>query len=99
MKVKRESKTQVVREPEPDIPPVVEETPEPERLPAVYYGDRDGGDVVPQPYRQTTEMREAYGGQRGTERGEDRQESSRQSRIDAEAKERTEKLNRTGYLP
>src|ERR1700752_5088849 len=92
------------REPKPEALPKSEgvvalkpEDPAPVQLPAVYYGDRDGGDVVPKVYRQTKEMREQSGGQLGVERGHTKQESPRQQRINEEAKAQTEKLNRTGY--
>jgi hypothetical protein len=103
MKIKRENKLQIV----PDSGFEQEETPVAEtpvtdpfkdRLPAVYYADRDGHNKSPQDYRQIREMREQSGGQLGTERGNSRQEAPRQQRINEEAKAQTEKLNSTGYL-
>jgi len=96
MKIKRQTKQTFLPE---EISKAEETTvvSSPVQLPAVYYGDRDGGDVVPKVYRQTEEMREQSGGQRGTERGDTKQESPRQQRINEEAKAQTERLNRNEY--
>lgn len=98
MKIKRENKIQIVHNCgfEQEETPVIDSFKD--RLPAVYYADRDGHDKSPEDYRQIREMREQSGGQLGVERGDSRQEAPRQQRIAEEAKAQREKLNSTGYL-
>ncbi len=98
MRIKRETKLQIVPEGgfEKEETPV--EEPSKVMLPAVYYAERDGGDKSPQDYRQIREMRESSGGQLGVEKGDSRQESPRQQRINEEAKRHVDRLSLSGYL-